>query len=47
LLLDHLGLDAAAQRVEEAVLADLATRADKGARLTPEVGDAVAARLTC
>jgi 3-isopropylmalate dehydrogenase len=45
LLLDHLGHDAAARRVEEAVVADLAERTAGQARRTPEVGDAIAARL--
>ncbi len=44
LMLDHLGLDAAARRVEDAVLGDLAAR-DGSARRTPEVGDAIAARV--
>jgi 3-isopropylmalate dehydrogenase len=44
LLLEHLGLDDAARRVEEAVVADLAAR-DGAARRTSEVGDAIAARL--
>ncbi len=55
LLLDHLGLEAAARRVEQAVVDELAARqAEMGAgagggaaaRRTSEVGDAVAARLT-
>jgi 3-isopropylmalate dehydrogenase len=41
LLLDHLGLPAAAARVERAVAADLATR--NAARPTAAVGDAIAA----
>jgi 3-isopropylmalate dehydrogenase len=45
LLLEHLGLDDAARRVEEAVLADLAERDAGRARRTSEVGDAIAARL--
>jgi 3-isopropylmalate dehydrogenase len=45
LLLEHLGLEDAARRVEEAVVADLAAR-DGGARRTSEVGDAIAARLS-
>jgi 3-isopropylmalate dehydrogenase len=44
LLLDHLGLDDSARRVEEAVLADLADR-PAATRRTPEVGDAIAARV--
>ena len=43
LMLDHLGLDAAADKVEEAVLGDLAERAGTPRR-TSEVGDAIAAR---
>jgi 3-isopropylmalate dehydrogenase len=45
LLLEHLGLDDAARRVEDAVVADLAARGDGPARRTPEIGDAVAARV--
>jgi 3-isopropylmalate dehydrogenase len=44
LMLDHLGLEDAARRIEEAVLADLAARGS-AARRTSEVGDAVAARV--
>ena len=44
LLLDHLGLDDAARRVEDAVLADLADR-PAAPRRTSEVGDAIAARV--
>ncbi len=44
LMLDHLGLDPAARKVEDAVLADLADRAGRGPRRTSEVGDAIAAR---
>ena len=43
LMLDHLGLDSAATRIEEAVVADLAGRS--GPRPTAEVGDAIAARV--
>ena len=46
LLLEHLGLDGAARNVEAAVVADLAGRADAGARRTSEVGDAIAARVS-
>jgi 3-isopropylmalate dehydrogenase len=44
MLLEHLGQDKAAQRVEQAVAADLA---DRGAvpRSTAEIGDAIAARI--
>jgi 3-isopropylmalate dehydrogenase len=47
LMLDHLGLDEAAGKVEGAVLAELADRARDGGqpRRTSEVGDAVAARV--
>ena len=45
LLLDHLGHAEAADRVERAVLADLAARTPGQARRTVEVGDAIAARL--
>ncbi|QYJ04489.1 3-isopropylmalate dehydrogenase [Nocardioides panacisoli] len=45
LLLDHLGHGTAARRVEEAVLADMAERTAGTTRSTPEVGDAIAARL--
>jgi 3-isopropylmalate dehydrogenase len=43
LLLDHLGHHEASASVEAAVMADLAERS--AARRTPEVGDAIAARL--
>jgi 3-isopropylmalate dehydrogenase len=49
LLLEHLGLDDAAATVESAVVDDLAERArerDAGRpRRTPEIGDAIAARV--
>ena len=45
LLLDHLGLSDAARRVEDAVAADLATRA-QAARSTEQTGDAIAALTT-
>ncbi|MGN6780440.1 MAG: 3-isopropylmalate dehydrogenase [Marmoricola sp.] len=44
LLLDHLGLEDASRRVEEAVVADLAERGHE-VRRTAEVGDAIAARV--
>jgi 3-isopropylmalate dehydrogenase len=44
LLLQHLGLDEAARAVEDAVAADLSTRGTSPRR-TPEIGDAIAARL--
>ena len=49
MLLDALSLHHAAQRVEAAVAADLAARADAGSgsagRRTSQIGDAIAARL--
>ena len=51
LLLEHLGLDSAARRVEAAVLADLEERAGRAggrpapSRRTAEIGDAVASRV--
>lgn len=45
LLLDHLGLASAAQRVEAAVIADLSERGSH-ARRTSEIGTAIAARLS-
>ncbi len=45
LLLDHLGHPEAAARIEEAVLADLEAREPGAQRRTPEVGDAIAARV--
>jgi 3-isopropylmalate dehydrogenase len=44
LLLDHLGLTDAAQRVNEAVVGDLADR-DSAQRTTAQVGDAIVARI--
>ncbi|MFI6207975.1 3-isopropylmalate dehydrogenase [Streptomyces sp. NPDC051041] len=44
LLLRHLGFDAEAARVEDAVAADLAERTPATARSTRETGDAIAAR---
>ena len=44
-MLDHLGLEAAARKVEEAVLADLTERSKDRPRATAEVGDAIAARV--
>ncbi|WP_446685572.1 3-isopropylmalate dehydrogenase [Nocardioides stalactiti] len=46
LLLDHLGHPEAAARIETAVIEDLAARAPGEKRSTPEVGDAIAARLS-
>ncbi|MDJ0356541.1 3-isopropylmalate dehydrogenase [Paenarthrobacter sp. PH39-S1] len=45
LLLDHLGYDAAARRVEAAVVADIAQRSSVGTRSTMAIGDAIAASL--
>ncbi len=45
MLLEHLGHDKAARRVEQAVAADLATRVPGAARSTREVGEAIAAHL--
>ncbi|MBM7519471.1 3-isopropylmalate dehydrogenase [Nocardioides nitrophenolicus] len=45
LLLDHLGHPEAAAKIEAAVLADLEARAPGSQRRTPEVGDAIAARV--
>jgi 3-isopropylmalate dehydrogenase len=48
MLLEHLGLDKAAARVEQAVAADLADRAGEGGsakRRTAEIGDAITARV--
>jgi 3-isopropylmalate dehydrogenase len=44
MLLEHLGLDKAATRVEHAVAGDLAERAS-ATRRTTEIGDAIAARV--
>ena len=46
LLLEHLGLEQAAERVEAAVTADLAERSAGSVRRTSEIGDAVASRLS-
>jgi 3-isopropylmalate dehydrogenase len=47
LLLDHVGVPAAARRIEEAVAGDLDVRVGQppGARTTTEIGDAIAARV--
>lgn len=45
LLLDHLGYDAAARRVEAAVVADIAQRSPAAARRTTAIGDAIAASV--
>jgi 3-isopropylmalate dehydrogenase len=45
LLLDHLRLEDAAAKVEEAVVADLAERDPQRRRRTSETGDAIAARV--
>jgi 3-isopropylmalate dehydrogenase len=44
LLLRHLGYEAEAARIDEAVAADLSERTGKPARSTSETGDALAAR---
>ena len=46
LLLEHLGLDEDARRVEAAVIEDLASRDVGTVRRTAEIGDAVAARIS-
>ncbi len=45
LLLHHLGLDEAAERIENAVEQDVQSRAGLGARSTSEVGDAIVGTL--
>ncbi|GAB3664155.1 3-isopropylmalate dehydrogenase [Nocardioides korecus] len=45
LMLEHLGLDEAATRVETAVVEDLAARVDGARGSTSEIGDSIAARL--
>jgi 3-isopropylmalate dehydrogenase len=45
LMLEHLGLDEAARRVEDAVVADLAARQPGSSVVTSEVGDSIAARV--
>ena len=45
LMLEHLGLDEAASRVEKAVVAELAARTPGTPVVTSEVGDSVAARV--
>ncbi|GGQ31056.1 3-isopropylmalate dehydrogenase [Streptomyces roseolilacinus] len=45
LLLRHLGYETEADRVEEAVAADLTERAGAAARTTDEIGDALAVRV--
>jgi 3-isopropylmalate dehydrogenase len=46
MMLDHLGLPAAAAQVDAAVAADLAERSGAVRRTTSEVGDALAARVS-
>ncbi|CAG7608693.1 3-isopropylmalate dehydrogenase [Actinacidiphila bryophytorum] len=46
LLLRHLGYDTEADRIDAAVQADLAERADLPVRSTVEIGDALAARVS-
>ena len=45
LMLDHVGHDDAARRVEQAVWADLAEREGSAPRRTSKVGDAIASRV--
>jgi 3-isopropylmalate dehydrogenase len=45
MLLEHLGLDKAATRIENAVAADLAVRDARVARRTADIGDAITARI--
>jgi 3-isopropylmalate dehydrogenase len=45
LMLDHLGLSEAAASVEQAAIADLASRTPDTTRTTAEVGDAIAGRV--
>ncbi len=45
LMLDHLGLEDAAKAVEDAVVADLAARANGERGTTAEIGDSIAARV--
>ena len=45
MLLEHIGLDKAAQRVEQAVAADLAIRDIRVPRSTAQIGEAIASRL--
>ncbi len=45
LMLDHLGLEDPAKVVEEAVVADLAARADGERGTTTEIGDSIAGRV--
>ena len=45
LMLDHLGLDEAATRVEQAVVDDLAARTPGAALTTAEIGDSIASRV--
>ena len=45
LMLEHLGLDEAASRVEQAVIADLAERTPGTPVVTADVGDSIAARV--
>jgi 3-isopropylmalate dehydrogenase len=45
MLLEHLGLDKASARIENAVAADLAARDARVPRRTAEIGDAITARI--
>jgi 3-isopropylmalate dehydrogenase len=44
-MLEHLGLDDAAARVERAVVDDLAARTPGATLTTAEIGDSIAARV--
>ncbi|GAA2144619.1 3-isopropylmalate dehydrogenase [Actinomadura napierensis] len=46
MLLDHIGADGAARRVEQAVSDDLAERGALGTRSTAQIGDAIAKRVS-
>ncbi len=46
MLLDHVGLPAAARTVEDAVAADLAARVGRPARSTAQIGDSLAAAVS-
>ncbi len=45
MLLEHLGLDKAAERVEQAVAADFEARDGQSQRSTAQIGDAISSRL--
>jgi 3-isopropylmalate dehydrogenase len=46
MLLDHIGLPAAAATVEAAVAADLAARVGREPRRTAQIGDSLAAAVS-